>query len=293
LNLKNFITQTLLDVVGGVAAVQETYGQGKGAISPAQRPHNPSQNIDFDLAVVADGSGEKERGIAVARTETEIVRRGQRSEVSRVLHKETIMQCIPSRIRSARVGAFFILCLVGVEVSGQQSSTPHGIEAYISEDALQALYVRQTNLGDFGDVTLRAGVFFNERRDLVTVADLLSDVVDAERFPRWTFSIGSRVYGALLNQENQDIFSVGFGGTARYSFGAREVFSFQVSGFYAPDILTFGEGDNVTDASARLEIKIRDRLTGFVGYRSLEFDLTQFSDREVDDGVHIGFRRTF
>ena len=48
----------------------------------------------------------------------------------------------------------------------------HAIELYISDDALQAQYVRSLNLGDLGPTQVRAGFFYNEDRDLIGIADL-------------------------------------------------------------------------------------------------------------------------
>ena len=61
--------------------------------------------------------------------------------------------------------------------------------------------------------------------------------------------------------------------------------------FYAPDIATFGTADNVKDRSIRFMTKLRDGTDVFVGFRAFEIDLP--IDREVDDNLHVGFRRSF
>ena len=179
------------------------------------------------------------------------------------------------------------------ESSDSAASSNHGVELYISEDALQVSYIRQTYINELGDVDLRGGIFLNESRDLVGVADILSEVADPERFSRWTFRIGPRLYGALLNLENQDIFSIGFGGEASLALGQNQTVTLHLSGFYAPDILTFGEADNVVDVGVRAEMQLNEQLIGFIGYRNFEFDLPRARDREVDSGLHLGFRRRF
>ncbi len=84
MNLRDFITQTLLDVVEGVANAQENLTQGRGSISPTQGPHNPYQNVDFDLAVTADEAGADGGIIIVARTNDAAGTRERRSEISRI-----------------------------------------------------------------------------------------------------------------------------------------------------------------------------------------------------------------
>ena len=56
-------------------------------------------------------------------------------------------------------------------------------------------------------------------------------------------------------------------------------------------ILVFGEADDVKDVSLRLQTALRDGTDLFVGFRVFEIDLP--IDREVDDNLHVGFRRAF
>jgi hypothetical protein len=168
----------------------------------------------------------------------------------------------------------------------------HAIEMYVSEDALQALYIRELDTRELGPIELRGGVFYNEDRDLIMLADALAEVGEVDRSRRLVARVGPRMYGAFLSQENQDIFGVGLGGELRYYLGRDRSTSVSLTAYYAPDILTFGQADNVKDVGVRLETELRDGTDIYVGFRSFEFDVLG-SDREVDDNMHVGFRRTF
>ena len=102
----------------------------------------------------------------------------------------------------------------------------------------------------------------------------------------------SRAYGALLNVENLDIFAIAVGGRLSYLFRENGATTMSVSAFYAPDIITFGNADNVVDVSIRFETQLTPATRIFLGYRSFEFDLLD-AKRKIDDDVHIGFRRRF
>jgi hypothetical protein len=173
-----------------------------------------------------------------------------------------------------------------------RTSIDHAIEAYISEDALQALYVRAMNSDELGPIDVRAGVFFNEQRDLIGIADALAEVGDPQPTQRLVFKVGPRMFGAFLNEEDEDIFGVGVGGEARYYFNRSRTTSVALNAYYAPDILTFGAADNVQDVSVRLETELRDGTDVYIGYREFEIDV-RGGDREVDDNIHVGFRRRF
>ena len=167
----------------------------------------------------------------------------------------------------------------------------HRIEVYVSDEALQALYLRDVSVLEDRRSTLQGGVFFTERRDIVGIAGMLSNVADANRFPRWTFDVGVRGYGALLDEQDQDVFGLALGGNAHYAIGQRRQHAIAIGGFYAPDILTFGQADDIIDASVRFETEVRDGLVAFAGYRIFEFSLA--ADRELDDHAHVGVRWAF
>jgi hypothetical protein len=195
-----------------------------------------------------------------------------------------------------------LVCVAAAPTLAQQPVVAEGaervdavdrsIEAYVSDDSFQAQYVQELRIEGFGPVEARGGVFYNESRDLIAVVDGLLDIGDQADRRRIEVAVGTRLYGAFLNAENEDTFAVGFGGEAAFYFTRDQRTSVQLIAFYAPDILTFGIANNVQDVALRLQTRIRDATDIFVGYRSLEIQTT-LGDREVDDNVHIGFGRRF
>lgn len=172
------------------------------------------------------------------------------------------------------------------------STIDHAVELYISDDALQAQYVRTLDLGDVGPTEVRGGFFYNEDRDLIGTGDLLILVGDEVDVQSLEVRVGTRVYGAFLAPEDQDVFSIALGGEAQYFFNDRRTASVTLGLFYAPDIATFGVADNVKDATLRFMTRLRGGTDVFVGFRMLEIDMSP-EDREVDDNMHVGFRRSF
>lgn len=164
------------------------------------------------------------------------------------------------------------------------------VQAYLSEDALQLQYERSIEVDDFGALRGRAGIFYNEQRDLIGLVDLLAPV-GAEDFGSSDVRVhvGSRLYGAFLADEDQDLFAISVGGEAEYFFGGAT--SVLLAAYYAPDILTFGAADNFTDITLRLRTRLGDGTDVFVGYRTFEIDT--LIDREVDDNMHVGFVYSF
>lgn len=195
----------------------------------------------------------------------------------------TVTACVPC--------AFFAQQAQAQQPGQPQPQPQQGFEGYVSEDALQVLYIRNMDVGELGRNEVRGGFFLNEDRDLIGLADMLVDVGMPDRRPYWSLQVGPRVYGALLTIENQDVFAIGFGGKLSYYIGRNRNVSASITAFYAPDIITFGNADNVTDVTVQLETRLTEQTRVFVGYRTFEFDLE--IDREVDDGLHVGIRHTF
>ena len=177
------------------------------------------------------------------------------------------------------------------DTTSRVTTIDHAIELYISDDAMQAQYVRTLDLGEFGPTEVRGGVFYNEDRDLIGVADLLAPVGDDANVESLELRVGTRVYGAFLAPEDEDVFGVSLGGEAQYYFNSARSASVTLALFYAPDIVTFGSADNFKDASLRFMTRLRNGTDVFVGVRTFEIDLP--IDREVDDNMHVGFRRSF
>jgi hypothetical protein len=173
----------------------------------------------------------------------------------------------------------------------------HSLEIYISNKALQAQYIRNLNIEGFGPVEARGSVLFTEERDVVLSMDALTHVGERRvgepgNKRRLEYSVGVRPYAAFLGVENQDEFGLGIGGEASLFLGRGRATSIRLSAFYSPDIMTFGEADNISDVGLRLMTQVRDATDVFVGYRLLKVD-SALGHRNVDDHLHIGFRRSF
>lgn len=183
---------------------------------------------------------------------------------------------------------------VAQQNDGQKRVTTldHAVELYLSDNALEAQYVRHLDLGDLGPTEAKAGFFYNEDRDLIGTGDLLLNVGDDVGVRAFEVRVGTRVYGAFLAPEDQDVFSISIGGEAQYFIDSARTTSVMLGLFYAPDIATFGQADNVYDVMLRFMTRLRNGTDIFVGYRSLEFSIEP-QDRKVDDSFHVGFRRSF
>jgi opacity protein-like surface antigen len=159
----------------------------------------------------------------------------------------------------------------------REASAEQRGELALSNDTLQLRYVgRDGQVGTGGQIN---GAFFlSEERDIVLSGGVLfpADLPDSMNVgERLTLRFGPQVYAALLEEENNDVIAMSVGAEVRFVVNRRMGLAISGQAFYAPDILTFGSADSLTDLSARAELQVAPQLTAFGGMRWFEFDLTE------------------
>lgn len=184
------------------------------------------------------------------------------------------------------------------KVADKVHTVNQSVEAYVSGKTIDVQYYRELRIEDVGPVQASGGILYNEQRDMVGIFDALVYLGDQARQREIEVSVGTRVFAAFLNQENEDTLGVGFGGQAEWFFNQRRRSSLRLTAFYAPDILTFGIANNISDYAVDLQTRIgANRPTfAFVGFRHLRVDTVSEAvsgNRNLDDEIHIGFRRVF
>jgi YfaZ precursor len=165
-------------------------------------------------------------------------------------------------------------------------------EVALSNDTLQLRYLTSGDKVGAGRSQVSGGFFLSEDRDIVLDGALLYPLdfdLDLGPVGPLTILIGPRAYAALLQDENSDIMALSVGARIRFDILRDIGLAIVGDAFYAPDILTFGSADNLTDLSARAEIGLGPQLTGFVGMRWFEFDLTEGQgERTLQEEAFVG-----
>lgn len=194
----------------------------------------------------------------------------------------------PKLASHSRTLAFLALLASGIAHSQTDTSAslPRA-EAAFSNDTVELRYLAKGSKVGVDSARASAGFFLSEDRDIVLDAALL--------FPAnlslgpLTMTFGPRAYAALLQEENNDVMAFSIGAQVRLDVNRRSRLAVVGHAFYAPDILTFGSADNLTDLSARAEIGIAPKLIAFAGMRWFRFDLTEGGGhQDLMDEVFVG-----
>ena len=181
-----------------------------------------------------------------------------------------------------------VALLIGAPAVAQQieETVGAGAELALSNDTVQVRYLSKLESGD--ESRWIGGLFIGEERDVVLSAGKLFGMDLGKRFD---FTLGPQLYAAMLREENEDVMALSLGGEIRFYFDPQRRFAVSGQAFYAPDILSFGSADNLTDLSARAEMQVSERVMAFAGMRWFEFDLTDGGgERTLQEEVFIGLK---
>jgi hypothetical protein len=193
------------------------------------------------------------------------------------------------KIRIAILAA--VLASTSVYAQQRDEAEEQRGELALSNDTLQLRYLgKQGGVGGGGQLT---GAFFlSEERDIVLSAGALFPAnLD---FGRLTLRFGPQAYAALLEEENNDVLAMSVGGEARFVLNRRMGLALSGQAFYAPDILTFGSADSLTDLSARAELQVAPQVLAFGGMRWFEFDLIDGGgERTLQEELFVGIGYQF
>lgn len=158
-------------------------------------------------------------------------------------------------------------------------------------------YMMQDATFGYGGADMSMGVFLNENDDLLATGSILVSGSSAGDVKGLHFGVGAKVYTGILNfpspDENQEGAAIAIGAQARYIFAGKTPMAILIEGFYAPSVTSLSDFEGTTEIRLAFELEVTPSARAYVGYRSLDFDLNNRIDRELDDKVHVGVRFAF
>ena len=198
-------------------------------------------------------------------------------------------------MKHARIYLLLTLLAAASLVQAQEEApVQRSGEVLLSDEALQLKYITKGERFGVENTDVSVGLFLSEERDFVLSAGLLMDtqLLDFIRLERLKLRLGVQGYGMLLGNEDDDIVAFAGGGEVSFVLFPRGPITIKAYGYYAPDILSFGQGDNVHDIGVTIEGPLTERLTGFAGYR--DFDVELIGDAtQLQGSIILGVRYQF
>jgi hypothetical protein len=137
------------------------------------------------------------------------------------------------------------------------------------------------------------GFLYNEDDNLLGEISLLVIDEAGTKSPGLELGVGPKLYLADPDIPGVDFVAIGLGGQMRYKNPQAPRIVYGVGLFYAPSITAFGDADSMYEFDMRLEYELLPTANIYVGYRSIEADIKNRPDVEVDQSAVIGLRFKF
>ena len=166
-------------------------------------------------------------------------------------------------------------------------------EAALTSETAQFTFRSDSSLIGWGGSELGFSLFYNEASDYVGQISLMQRRQSSQQTPL-TLGVGVRLYMGQLDDIDQDIFAAAIGGEIRYTIPGVMPMSLCLTGHYAPKITSFSDTKELFDYNLGFQIEVLPQTTAFIGIRSLDVDLDNNTNYDMDDDrVHVGVRLTF
>ncbi len=106
--------------------------------------------------------------------------------------------------------------------------------------------------------------------------------------------VGGRLIGITSSDDNIDGLALGLGFGVRYYPETINRLALGAQLHYAPNIVSFGDVENVLEGMLNVEYQVLPQAFGYIGYRLLKAELEDSGrTRELDEGAHLGMRILF
>lgn len=166
------------------------------------------------------------------------------------------------------------------------------LDLYLSNKSIQAGYSMDTGKIGYGGGNLIFGGFYNNDNDLQGNLGLVVTGTPTSDMPL-TYGLGVMGYLTSIDEPSNNVQAVTLGGLIKYHIPNRTPMAIGGKLFYAPEITTFGDGENFVDGSIDFEVEVLPSATAYVGYRAVRTDLKDYGNYDIEDRFHVGVRLIF
>ena len=188
--------------------------------------------------------------------------------------------------------SFYTCCICLLGLSTVTLASANDFEVALSSDTAQFTFRSDSSLIGWGGSDLAFGLFYNDESDFIANANLLQMRQASEETPL-TFGVGVQGYFGQLDKPDETVLAFAIGGEVRYTIPGTMPMAVYGRAYYAPDITSFGDAEDVLDYTLGFQIEALPQTVAFVGLRHFEIGLDEGDYELDDDNIHIGVRLTF
>ncbi len=176
-------------------------------------------------------------------------------------------------------------------LAGSAPAMAQSFDISLSDDSARLGYTTPMGQQGFGRGELDATVLFTDN-DIFMGALGFGVVGEAgSGSPGLNVGVGARLYG--VNTDVYDVGALTLGVQLSYSPPRFPRLNIGGAYNYAPNIVTFMDGNRFSDGRVSIGYEIFEDAVAYVGYRLIRADIDNGPDVSVDKGAHIGISLRF
>jgi hypothetical protein len=197
-------------------------------------------------------------------------------------HKEFAM-------RSSSLAILFSGVMFGTATYSTCSSAA-SLDLNLSNKSAQIRYASVVGGTTMGRTESSIGFLYNDEENYVLDLGLLVVDVAGSKSPGLEIGVGPRLYFA--DGDKGEAVAIGLGGRFRYKIPALQRLNFSLEGYYAPDIVSFADADNMYEVDFRTGYEILPTADVYVGYRRIRAKFDR-GDETLDESIMFGIKLSF
>ncbi len=132
-----------------------------------------------------------------------------------------------------------------------------------------------------------------ERDDDLFVAHVGALVTGDAGMQQFNLAAGLGVRGVYIGRDHDSGGALAVGGQLEARFPGYDRIGWSIYGYYAPDMLSFGEFDSYHEVGTAIDYQLIKGASVYIGYRNVQVGLEAGPDITADNGLHGGLRLSF
>lgn len=168
------------------------------------------------------------------------------------------------------------------------------LELNLGDKSVELGFQAPTGWGASGRSQFDGGMLFRDNNpEDYTMAGFGIEVVGDAGLSAPGLQFGVNIKGFYGKLSQVDVGAIAIGGLVRFAPEAMPRVYVQFIGRYAPNVVTFNDGDNMRFMDTRIGYEILPEAEIYLGYRNAEVELETGVEETIDESGFLGLRILF
>lgn len=168
------------------------------------------------------------------------------------------------------------------------------LELNLGDKSAEISFQAPTGWGASGRSQFDGGMLFRDNNpEDYTLAGFGIEVVGDAGLSAPGLQFGVSIKGFYGSLSQIDVGAIAIGGLLRLAPATMPRVYFQITGRYAPNVVTFNDGENMRFTDMRIGYEILPEAEIYLGYRNAEVELESGVEETIDESGFLGLRILF